>query len=89
MTDLQAVAVEPGDTIDFVVDARGRDMHAGFTWAPVLRIETTATPAPEKVEWDAAKDFKTQNSSPASPVFGIWERYAQVLLESNEFMFLD
>ena len=70
-----------GDTIDFVVDGRGRDTAAGFTWAPILRMDGS------KLLWDSAKDF---NGSPAEARhYGAWERYAQVLLEANEFIFLD
>ncbi|MSU44272.1 MAG: DUF1553 domain-containing protein [Pedosphaera sp.] len=87
-TNLKDVAVEPGDTIDFVVDARGRDNHAGFTWPLILRMETASAVANEKLVWDAAKDFKAPAAAPA-PTFDAWERLAQVLLESNEFMFRD
>jgi hypothetical protein len=37
--------------------------------------------------WDAAKDFKGE---PPRPTFmEAWERFSQILLESNEFMFID
>ncbi len=79
--------VQRGDTIDFVVDARGRDSFGGFNWAPVIRLEGEELVKNPKLIWDAAKDFK------GGPVqqrkYGPWERYAQVLLESNEFLFLD
>ena len=87
-TDIPELTVEPGDTIDFVVDARGRDNHASIAWAPVLRMDASADSATnEALVWDSAKDFKT--SPPTAPPFDVWQRYAQVLLESNEFTFLD
>ena len=86
-TEFQGVAVEPGDTIDFVTDARGRDMQGGFTWAPMLRMETPEPAKGEKALWDAAKDFKMPAATPRT--FDAWERLAQVLLEANEFTFLD
>ena len=52
------MVIEPGDTLDFVTDARGRDQHANFVWAPVVRLEAATTDAKEKLLWDAAKDFK-------------------------------
>ena len=78
-----------GDTIDFVADGRGRDTQAGFSWAPILRMEGADTGKNSKLLWDAAKDFP--NNAPAAAVrrYGAWERYAQVLLEGNEFLFLD
>ena len=87
-TELKEVTVELGDTLDFVVDARGRDNHGGFTWSPLLRMETVSAAAGEKMVWDAAKDFKAPVTTPTPP-FDVWARLAQVLLESNEFMFLD
>ena len=87
-TELKGVSVEPGDTINFVVDARGREMHGNFNWSPILEMESEAdTPDNEKLVWDSAKDFKAVMPVPAP--FDAWQRYAQVLLESNEFMFLD
>ena len=87
-TNVAEVAVRRGDAIDFVIDARGREQYGGFTWAPVLRMEGGPdTPKTTKLIWDAAKDFA------GAPVgvkhLGVWERYAQVLLEANEFMFVD
>ena len=87
-TNVADVAVRRGDTIDFVIDARGRDTQAGFTWAPVVRMEGAPdTPKTTKLIWDAAKDFAGAPVGVKRP--GPWERYAQVLLEANEFLFLD
>jgi hypothetical protein len=41
----------------------------------------------EKLVWDSAQDFKA--ATPIPQPFDVWQRYSQVLLESNEFMFLD
>jgi hypothetical protein len=87
-TEIREVNVEPGETIDFVVDARGRDTNGGFTWSPVLRMASASNVASEKTLWDAAKDFKPPAST-TPQIFDIWARYTQVLLESNEFLFLD
>ncbi len=86
-TNLTGVDVRRGDTIDFVVDGRGRDAHGGFTWTPILRMEVANPAKDTNLLWDAAKDFK--GSSPIARRYGVWERYAQVLLEANEFFFLD
>jgi len=87
-TDIPDLTVEPGDTIDFVVDARGRETHGSFAWAPILRMDASADSVTnEALVWDSAKDFKT--APPTARPFDVWQRYAQVLLESNEFTFLD
>ncbi len=109
-TTVSGIVVERGDTIDFVVDARGREMHGTFLWPPVLRImlpgesaeppikdaaagkqkaaagAKDASPAEKRV-WDAAKEFA--GAPLEAPAYDIWQRYAQVLLETNEFMFVD
>ena len=57
--------------------------------APVLRMDGAEAAKNPKLLWDCARDFN--GSPPAAGVqrFGAWERYAQVLLEANEFLFLD
>ena len=79
-TDFPEVKVEAGDTIDFVVNARGRDDRAaGFTWAPIVKMDGA--------QWDAAKNFKAPAPAPKTP--DVWQQFAQVLMEANEFTFLD
>ena len=86
-TNITSLEVQPGDTIAFVVDGRGRDNSAGFAWAPVIRMDDPNAGKDTKVLWDAAKEFKGApvTAKPAD----VWSRYAQVLLEANEFFFLD
>jgi len=88
-TDLSGVEVQRGDIIDFVVDGRGRDGQAGFSWAPVLRMEGADSVKNPKLLWDCAKDFPSKAPNTMVRGHGVWERYAQVLMEANEFLFLD
>ncbi|MEX2381664.1 MAG: DUF1553 domain-containing protein [Opitutales bacterium] len=89
--DLEEIDVRAGETIDFVADGRSNPNHDSFQWAPV--IEMTASPAnrtgeyARKRSWSAQTDF----SGPQEPVLALepWEQYAQVLLLSNEFFFVD
>jgi mono/diheme cytochrome c family protein len=76
---LARVEVKQGDTLDFLVDCRGNDNSDGFRWHPLIRGE--------KAEWDA----KAQFAGPPKPKQSLkaWEQYAQVLLETNEFVFVD
>ena len=78
-TTLTGITVEKGDTIDFIVDGRADTENDAFTWAPKIRLEGA-----EK-EWSASADFR----GPAAQPLSVWERYAQVLLETNEFAFVD
>jgi hypothetical protein len=86
-TLVEKVDVKRGDTIDFVVDCRNGPDSDSFSWAP--RIQLTA-PYPETSAalngtWDAKDDF----SGPKEQPLDAWGKFAQVLLLSNELMFLD
>jgi hypothetical protein len=92
-TRVTAVKMKAGDTIDFVVDCgpAGRNDFDSFGW----KVTVTKTPAAEAVAgddagsvWDAAAEFAGPAAKPVLPLSG-WEKYAQVLLESNEFVFVD
>ena len=88
-TKMSRVEVRKGDTIDFVVDSRGDVGWDSFSWAPVVRMKTppAATAANQPIVWDARADFLSQPAP--RKALTPWEKYAQVLLLSNEFMFVD
>ena len=76
---LPRVAVKRGDTIDFVVIGKGP-----FNWSPIVKLEGGR--AGELAEWSAEKDF-TGTASPKH--LEPWEKFAQVLLETNELTFIN
>jgi len=76
-TKLGGLAVEVGDTIDFIVDCRQDPENDAFSWAPTIRIG-------EK-QWNTKSDFK----GPRPNRLDTWGLYAQVLLQTNEFAFVD
>ncbi|HWC00969.1 MAG TPA: PSD1 and planctomycete cytochrome C domain-containing protein, partial [Bryobacteraceae bacterium] len=78
-TKLGGIAVEKGDTLDFLVDGRSDVENDAFVWAPALRLQGSET------RWSATADFRGPADEPLSP----WERYAEVLLQTNEFAFVD
>jgi len=88
----ESVEVKRGDTIDFVVDLRDNLNNDDFTWAPVIKLANKQTAASSTgdaaAEWNANKDFSGPPEPPPQPLNG-WEKYAQALLLSNEFMFVD
>jgi mono/diheme cytochrome c family protein len=90
---VENVQVLPGDTLDFVV-ACGKDENSdSFEWAPRIRRSIAGSGSPRFTArglagaWDAAEDF-AGSSDPPAPL-DPWERYAQVLLMTNEAMFID
>jgi hypothetical protein len=91
------IAVKQGDTLDFVVDCGDDDVEDRFLWAPTVAL--TAGPAeaqaPRKtrfreaaIRWSAMDDFGGPAEETARPLTAL-EKYAQVLLLSNEFAFVD
>jgi mono/diheme cytochrome c family protein len=80
-TKVARVEVKAGETIDFLVGCRGADNSDTFLWAPVIHGEKTG-------EWDAKGQFAGP-PKPLPPQLKPWEQYAQVLLETNEFVFVD
>jgi hypothetical protein len=75
------VEVEPGETIDFVVDFREGLNSDEYLWAPLIRmVGSSSDPT-----WDANRDF----AGPVEPRLTPLEQLAQVLLMANELMFVD
>ncbi|HXG61209.1 MAG TPA: PSD1 and planctomycete cytochrome C domain-containing protein [Planctomycetota bacterium] len=89
-TRLAGIEVRAGETIDFLVECRGDEGWDSFEWAPVVRLSernaATAGGAPR--EWNAQADFAGPPGAASRPL-DPWEKYAQVLLLTNEFMFVD
>lgn len=97
-TMIWRLEVRPGDTVDFVVDGRGDHSFDTFKWAPTIRLIEPASAdddadggdgengaTPDAPSWSAQRDFAGPRPEPLNP----WEQYAQVLLMTNEFMFID
>ena len=89
-TQLDNVEVQTGDTIDFIVDCRQSVTSDSFTWPVTIKLRTISNAAggDNTQEWDSQKDFAAPQAKPAAPL-SPWEKYAQILLETNEFIFVD
>lgn len=87
--NLDHITVKAGETLDFVVASDADENCDGFGFAP--HVKYTALPGglslggTERTEWDANIDFEGPKPPPLQPL----EQYAQVLLLSNEFAFVD
>lgn len=81
---LARVGVSKGDTLDFVVDSNANLNSDTFNWAPEIKLLGGSD---SSETWKARADF----SGPREPVqpLDAWEKYAQVLLMSNELAFVD
>lgn len=76
--DLQVVK---GDVIDFVVDVGDSLNSDQFLWSPTIVEVGTVDP----FAWDARRDFEGDGAGRLAP----WEQLAQVLLMTNELMFVE
>lgn len=76
-----------GDTLDFVVDINRQLNSDQFLWSPVITREATAGSGGDEaaMRWDAKSDF----AAPPRAKLNGWEQFTQVLMLSNEFMFVD
>ena len=79
-SSIDRIELAAGETLDFIVESKGDDNSDGFTWRTVLY-------SADGISYDAKKQFA--GPSPKINPFTPWERFAQVLLETNEFMFVD
>ncbi len=85
---LKTISMEAGDTLDFIVDIGGGLNSDQFLWSPKIAAVETATGAGGDLPvtgWDAEKDFSNQPVASISP----WEQLIQMLMLSNEFVFVD
>lgn len=80
-TGVPNIEVKVGDKIDFIVDCRTGDNSDSYDWVPVI---TSVQAAGGTMTWNAAEQFR-------GPVYTLtrWEQYAQALLLTNEYLFVD
>lgn len=82
-TNIASVEIKRGETLDFVVDCRTTENTDAFVWAP-----NVVQPGAKRLVWRADRDFSGP-MAPAAPPLNKWERYAQALLMTNEFIYVD
>jgi len=82
--NVDSIAVEPGETIDFLVDI-GEGLNSDqFLWEISLTNTLTDRENPSPA-WNSKSDFPVNRVTPLSA----WEQLAQTILCSNEFLFVD
>ena len=83
-TPMGDLIAQAGDTVDFIVDCRANPDFDSFAWAPVLTLK-----GPKPGSWNAQSDFSGKDQASPDTTYNAWDKYAQVLLETNEFVFVD
>ncbi|MEI6233027.1 MAG: PSD1 and planctomycete cytochrome C domain-containing protein [Planctomycetota bacterium] len=90
-TKVEKVALKKGDSLDFVIDCRTGENSDGYSWTVTIRILDYGASFSDEhgaIEWTSNGGFSGPPGKPATPL-APWEKYAQVLLLSNEFDFVD
>jgi hypothetical protein len=92
-TRVSGIPVKQGDTIDFLVDCgrAGDYTFDQFDWPITITKQAVAQAVAGDDAggvWESTAEFAGPAKKPAPPL-NPWEKYAQVLLESNEFLFVD
>jgi hypothetical protein len=78
--NVATLSVQAGDTLDFVVDIGNKLSYNQFLWSVEITSKDNAT-----LVFDSERDFVGNATKQLSP----WEQLAQVLLATNEFLFVD
>ena len=87
--DVAALDVRAGDTIDFIVDIHADLNSDQYKWtADVIDASAASSGSSSSVAdptWNSSRDFSGKPVNYLTP----WQQLAQVLLLSNELMFID
>jgi hypothetical protein len=86
-TDLKGIEVRAGDVLDFVVDCRANENSDSFTWPVTITLVPGDRDGEERT-FSSVEDFRGP-APPAGAPLSAREKYAQVLLMTNEFLFVD
>jgi hypothetical protein len=78
-TNVAKISVTPGETIDFIIDPLSNDNSDSTGWAPSIQTDDP------RLAWNATSDFEPPNAAPLTR----FALYAQALMMTNEFMFVD
>jgi hypothetical protein len=80
--DVETLDVKRGDTVDFIVDIGDVLNNDQYLWTTVIQqVESVG----KETTWNSKLDFP----APITDRLDGWEQLAQVLLCSNEFIFID
>jgi len=84
--------VSKGDTIDFIVHCGRVPGADNFTWAPTIRMTSITNPGQlgdraANPMWSASNDFSGPRKAVDARPMVAWEKFAQVLLLTNELTF--
>lgn len=77
---LRGLKLEAGEVIDFIGEPNGADSFDAFAWSPTVVNQES------RAKWEASRDFGATSTLPKPTRTAM---FAQILLMSNEFLFID
>jgi hypothetical protein len=86
-TNARDIRLRVGDTIDFIVDPKANNGNDEFTWRVTVGFTSTDKLGTE-IGYDSTEDFRGPPPPPPPPL-SPREKLAQVLLMTNEFLYID
>ena len=89
-TNLSDISVKQGDTLDFVASPGPTTSHDSYTWSLEISMDRPEGSLGESVQtaWKSRDDFAGPAPEGPKPL-SAWAQFAQVLLLTNEFMYVD
>ena len=81
-TEAKNIAVKKGDTLDFLAGCNTNDGFDSYEWRVSVSLEKGPT-------FDAQAQFSGPEKAKTVIPLSAWARYAQALMMSNEFYFVD
>ena len=91
--NINRLPVRKGDTLDFIVDGFKVPGADQFTWAPVVTMtvvnDENQLPPGSSTTWNAQAMFSGPRKTIEARPLAAWEKFAQVLLLTNELTFFN
>ncbi len=88
--EVEKISIKKGESLYFLAESRDPKAECDFRWAPLVRLidHEAAEAKQQRYEWLTEVDFA---GPPPPRLKGLkpWEKYAQVLLLSNETVFVN
>ena len=88
LTEFQDSPIQKGDTVDLMVSSKGESAEDAYRWHPRLYLSAPDAAMYPKQDWLTRFDYVGPPKEAPEPL-DAWAQYAQVLLMSNEFIFVD
>lgn len=86
----EGIPVNAGDTIDFIGDPNTGPSFDSFQWSITINMDRPENTEGQSIltTWDARADFAGPPPTPPEPL-SPWGQLAQVMLLTNEFLYVD